>query len=295
MKHFKYYPYSFLLIIFSLLGSAPLLAQEDLLNELNTAVGKQTDYTFATFKSTRVINGNSIEQMKTRQLDFRVNHRFGTVNGGAYTLFGLDQAFVNLSLEYGITDWLQIGIRRGTYRKTYDGSVKLRLLRQSSGKKVMPVSISYFADMAVNTLKITNPNIENILINRLSYTHQLLIARKFNERLSLQLSPSFVHRNLVSQDEENNIYAVGFGGRYKITRRVGISFEYFWASNTAGNTNFHNSASIGVDIETGGHVFQLFLTNSTAMLESVFIPETKGNWLDGGIHFGFNISRVFAF
>jgi len=295
MKHFKYYPYSFLLIIFSLLGSAPLLAQEDLLNELNTAVGKQTDYTFATFKSTRVINGNSIEQMKTRQLDFRVNHRFGTINGGAYTLFGLDQAFVNLSLEYGITDWLQVGIRRGTYRKTYDGSVKLRLLRQSSGKKVMPVSITYFADAAVNTLKFTNPNIENTLVNRLSYTHQLLIARKFNKRLSLQLSPSFVHRNLVSPDEENNVYAVGFGGRYKITRRVGVSFEYFWAGNTAGNVNFHNSASIGVDIETGGHVFQLFLTNSTAMVESAFIPETRGNWLDGGIHFGFNISRVFAF
>jgi len=294
MKYFKYYSCSFLLALFFLLG-APLLAQEDLLNELNSAVGEQTDYTFATFKSTRIINGNSIEQMKTRQLDFRVNHRFGTVDGGAYTLFGLDQAFVNLSLEYGITDWLQVGIRRGTYKKTYDGSVKLRILRQSSGKKVMPVSITYFADAAVNTLKFTNPNIENVLINRLSFTHQLLIARKFNERLSLQLSPSFVHRNLVNPTEENNTYAVGFGGRYKITRRVGISFEYFWVGNTTANTDFHNSASIGVDIETGGHVFQLFLTNSTAMVESAFIPETRGNWLDGGIRFGFNISRVFAF
>ncbi len=295
MKHFKYYSCSFLLVIFFLLDSATLLAQQDLLNELNSAVGEQTYYTFATFKSTRIINGNSIEQMKMRQLDFRVNHRFGAVNGGVYTLFGLDQAFVNLSFEYGITDWLQVGIRRGTYKKTYDGSLKLRLLRQSSGERVMPLSITYFADAAVNTLKFTNPNIENTFANRLAFTHQLLIARKFNERLSLQLSPSFVHRNLVISTEENNTYAVGFGGRYKITRRVGVSFEYFWAGNTSRNTSLHNSASIGVDIETGGHVFQLFLTNSTAMLESVFIPETKGNWLDGGIHFGFNISRVFAF
>ena len=284
----------FVLILFSFQQNIVGQEDEDLMGMLDDEVGEVTDYTIATFKSTRIINGHSVEQMKKYQLDFRINHRFGEINGGAYELWGLDHALINLCFDYGITDWLMIGFRRGTYQKTYDGSLKLRLLRQSTGKRVMPVSISYYADMAINTLKITDPNIEDIIPNRLAYTHQLLIARKFNEKLSLQISPSFVHRNLVPANEPNDIYSIGIGGRYKFIRRVAFTFEYFYASHTASLQDYYNGFSLGFDVETGGHVFQLFITNSNAMVEKAFIGETTGNWLDGGIRFGFNMSRVFA-
>jgi len=282
------------LILFSFQQNVVAQEDDDLMGMLDDEVGETTEYAMATFKSTRIINGHSVEQMKKYQLDFRINHRFGEIKGGAYELWGLDHALINLCFDYGVTDWLNIGFRRGTYQKTYDGSLKFRLLRQSKGKRVMPVSVSYYADMAINTLKITDPNIEDIFSNRLAYTHQLLIARKFGEKLSLQISPSFVHRNLITASEPNDVYAIGFGGRYKFIRRVAFTFEYFYASNTAASTDFYNGFSLGFDIETGGHVFQLFVTNSGAMVEKGFIAETTGNWLDGGLRYGFNMSRVFA-
>ncbi len=285
--------YTFVILLMSLI-QINLSAQDDLLDILDEEVEEEVDYTAYTFKTTRIINGHSIEQMKKRQLDFRINHRFGEVNKGAYELWGLDNALINLCFEYGATDWLMVGVRRGTYQKTYDGSLKFRILRQSKGLKVMPVSVSYYTNMSINSLKVTDPNIEDIFVNRLAFAHQLLVARKFSEKISLQLSPSFVHRNLVNADEENDVYAIGFGGRYKFARRVAFTFEYFYASHTADSEEFFNPLSVGFDIETGGHIFQLFLTNSQPMVEKGFIAETKGSWADGGIYFGFNMSRVFA-
>lgn len=271
-----------------------VFAQDDLMDILGEEVEEEIDYTAYTFKSSHIINGHSIEQMKKQQLDFRINHRFGQLNSGAYELWGLDNAVINFCFDYGITDWLMIGLRRGTYQKTYDGSLKFRILRQSKGKRVMPVSLSYYADMSVNTLKISDPNIEDIFSNRVAYAHQILIARKFSDKISLQISPTFIHRNLVDAAQENDVYAIGIGGRYKFIRRVAFTFEYFYSSNTSANDALYNSLSVGFDIETGGHVFQVFLTNSKPMIEKGFIAETSGNWADGGIYFGFNISRVFA-
>ncbi len=291
----KYYliRYIFVILILSVV-QIKLIAQEDLLDILDNEVEEEVDYTAYTFKTTRIINGHSIEQMKKRQLDFRVNHRFGELSSGAYELWGLDNAFINFAFEYGITDWLMAGIRRGTYQKTYDGSLKFRILRQSKGAKVMPVSLSYFADMSINTLKVTDPNIEDNFANRLAYAHQVLVARKFSEKISLQLSPSFVHRNLVKADEENDVYAIGIGGRYKFVRRVAFTFEYFYASHTAGSDTYYNPLALGFDIETGGHIFQVFFTNSRPMVEKGYLTETTGSWMDGDIYFGFNMSRVFA-
>jgi len=285
----------FLILLVIPFSQMSLYSQDDLMDMLDDEVEEEIDYTAYTFKSARIINMHSIEQMKTRELDFRINHRFGTVNSGAYEMFGLDNALINLCFDYGVTDWFMVGFRRGTYQKTYDGSLKFRILRQSKGLKVMPVTLSYYVDMSVNTLKITDPNIEDVFSNRLAYTHQLLIARKFSERLSLQLIPSFVHRNLVPDNEENDIYAIGIGGRYKFARRLALTFEYFYASNTAGDDKYYNPFSIGLDIETGGHVFQIFFTNAQAMVEKAVIAETTGNWLEGNFRFGFNMSRVFAF
>ncbi|MBN2350064.1 MAG: hypothetical protein JXJ22_14585 [Bacteroidales bacterium] len=280
-----------LLVLFFPLNS---FAQEDLLDILDEEVEEEVTYAAYTFKSTRIVNGHTIERMKKQQLDFRVNHRFGELNSGAYELWGLDHALINFSFDYGINDWLMVGVRRGTYQKTYDGYLKFTMLRQSTGKRVMPVSVSLFSDMGINTLKITDPNAEDLFAHRLSFVHQVLVARKFNENLSLQLSPTFVHRNQVDFDEENDVIAVGLGGRYKLTRRLSLTAEYFYASHTAGSDKFFNPLSVGFDLETGGHVFQLFLTNSRAMVEKGVIAETTSSWLDGGIYFGFNISRVFA-
>jgi len=281
-------------VILLLCSFGQIKAQDDLLNSLDKEVSDTIIYTAYTFKSTHIINGQSVENMKTNQLDFRINHRFSPINSGAYELFGLDNASINFSLDYGITDKLMLGIRRGTENKTYDGSVKYVLFQQCSGKRNFPVSISYFGDMSIITWKDTSTY--HTFKDRLAYTHQLLIARKFNEKLSLQLTPSFVHRNNVQYNNINDIYAVGFGGRYKFVRRVALTWEYFYSPQVAANkTHSFNPVALGFDIETGGHVFQLFVSNSREMVENGVIANTQGDFRNGGLFLGFNISRVFSF
>lgn len=275
-----------------------LVAQDDLMDLLNTNAAPETNYTTATFKSTRIMNGHSVERMPPGQLDFRISHRFGTVNSGAYQFFGMDQANIHFSLEYGIFKWMMIGAGRGTYEKTYDAFTKLTLLRQSTGAKVMPVTVSFFASAALNTLRWPEPDRANYFSSRLSYTSQVLVARKISQGLSLQLTPTYVHRNLVPTElDPNDLWAMGAGGRLKLSKRISLNAEYFYlvnADNTYMSHPVYNPLSLGIDIETGGHVFQLILTNSLAMIEKGFIGETTGRWLNGDIHFGFNISRVFT-
>ena len=285
------------LIIFLLILPFSLHAQDDLLNMLDEEVEEETLEVVATFKSTHVLNGHSTERMIKQQLDFRVNHRFGAVNQGWYDFWGIDNALVSLDFAYGITDWLMVGVRRSSFEKVYDGSLKWSIFRQTEGAQNFPVALSYYTNLAYSTLK-TNPEMDRA--QRMGYTHQLLIARKINDKISLQLMPTYVHRNLVDFDEQNDIMAVGIGGRWKFHRRLALMGEYYYASHTAASrkdantTNFYNPLSLGIDIETGGHVFQLFLSNSRIQEESGFIGRTTDNWLDGGIFFGFNISRVFA-
>jgi len=274
---------------------------QDLDELMNAELKPTVDFATATFKSTRIINGHSIEQMKENQLDFRISHRFGTLNSGLYGLFGLDESYIHFSLEYGIKDWLMLGAGRASQNKTYDGFAKVRLLRQSSGAKFMPFQLSYFTSVEIMTLKFPErpEGTSNYFSSRLAYVNQLLIARKFNENLSVQLSPTFIHRNLVRTElDQNDIYALGVGGRYKLTKRLSLNAEYYYTYKP--NSAFldprpYNALSVGVDIETGGHVFQIMVTNSQGMREGSFIPQTTGSWADGDIHLGFNISRVFAF
>jgi len=287
----------FVTFLFALL-TVSLIAQDDLMDLLNENAVPETNFTTATFKSTRIMNGHSVERMPQGQLDFRISHRFGTVNSGPYEFFGLDQGNLHLSLEYGIFDWMMIGVGRGTYEKTYDAFTKLTLLRQSSGARVMPVTVSFFTSAALRTYKWPDPERTNYFSSRLAYTSQLLIARKMSQGLSLQLTPSYVHRNLVATElDPNDLWAVGAGGRLKLSKRISLNAEYFYlvnADNTYMSSPVYNPLSVGVDIETGGHVFQLILTNSLAMIEKGFIGETTGRWVNGDIHLGFNISRVFT-
>jgi hypothetical protein len=279
--------------------SIGIFAQNDLMDILNKDTKPEINYTIATFKSTRVMNGHSIERMPPGQLDVRISHRFGLVNSGAYELFGLDQANFNihLSLEYGILKWLMVGVGRGTYEKNFDGFAKFTLLRQSSGAMVMPVSVSLFSSIAVKSLKWPDPTRTNYFSSRLSYVGQILIARKISQAFSFQITPSYVHRNLVASElDPNDIWALGAGGRMKLTKRISLNAEYYYLANpkTYMSQAIYNPLTVGVDIETGGHVFQLLFTNSLAMIEKGFIGETTGRWRKGEIHFGFNISRVFT-
>lgn len=281
----------FTLIIFSLLTLAGAYAQDDLLDMLDEEQGDQPQLVEATWKGTRIINGHSTKTRNAGTLDFMISHRFGVLNSGAYNFWGLDNSNIRLALEYSPTDRIYLGIGRSSFEKTYDGFFKAQLLRQQTGAKKIPVTVSLFSSMTIKTLR--NSERDLTFADKLAMTTQVLLARKFSSRFSLQLTPTFIHLNLVGQDyERNDAFALGVGGRFKITNRVSLNAEYYYQIQELADFTY-DALAIGVDIETGGHVFQLQFTNATAMIEKGFITETTNNFFDGDVHFGFNISRTF--
>ncbi len=272
-----------------------LFSQDDLFELLETDSVAKTTYSYATFKTTRVVYGQSVENPANGNLLFLIQHNFGTLNSGAYELFGLDQATIRLGLEYGLNDFITVGVGRSSWQKTYDGFVKAKLLRQSSGAKVMPISLSFVGSVAINTLKWQFPDRKNYFRSRVAYVNQLLIARKFSSSLSLQLTPTLIHKNLVAtRNDQNTSFALGAGGRLKLTKRVSFNAEYFYFPDNQTTLNQKDVFSAGFDIETGGHVFQLHISNAKAMFDRAFISETTGSWGKGDIYFGFNIARTFV-
>ncbi|MBK7787719.1 MAG: hypothetical protein IPO65_07935 [Saprospiraceae bacterium] len=270
-------------------------AQED---DLLSLLGEEetTDYANAAFKTNRVINLHSLENTAAGVFDFKISHRFGFISGGVQELFGLDASTIRIGGDYGITNRLMVGFGRSSYEKTYDVFGKYKLLRQSSGKKTMPITAALFASAAIKTTPFSDPERDNYFSSRLYYTWQLILGRKFSEGFSLQVSPTLVHRNLTATvAEKNDVYAVAGAGRIKLSKRIALNAEYIYVLPDQIASRYRNSLSLGFDIETGGHVFQLHFTNSTSMIEKGFVTETSGNWLDGDIHFGFNVSRVFTF
>ena len=281
-------------LIFLLLGLVyTVKGQDDLLNELEKDKA-DTDYTFATFKGTRVVNGQSVETKRKGELEFIFSHRFGRINEGSYTLWGLDDAYVRLGLEYGITDRLGISIARTSVDKTYDGYIRYKVLRQATGEKSFPISVTAITNMYYKTQPSEEENPAYDPVDRLAYGAQLIIARKFSTNFSFQLNPVFIHRNAVEQDYENNDdIALGMATRYKFTKSMALTAEYFLRLNEHEQSPYYDAIGIGIDIETGGHVFQLVFTNSRGMFERAVVAETEGDFFDGDIHFGFNISRTF--
>ena len=271
---------------------------QDLDALLDKAVKPQTTYATATFKSTRIVNGHSIERMKKKQLEFRISHRFDPINSGSYNFYGLDYGRIHLALEYGLTDWFEFGIGRSSYDKTYDAFGKFSILRQSKGVKNMPFHLTYLISTEVISMKYY-PEIFPDFNSRMSYIQQILIARKFNESLSIQLTPTYIHRNLApSAIDKRDLFALGFGSRYKLSKRIALNFEYYYVNRPISNseiTKYYNPLSFGIDIETGGHVFQIMVTNAIAMREGGFIGKTMDSWNGAGIRLGFNIARVFSF
>ncbi|CAA0145444.1 DUF5777 family beta-barrel protein [Tenacibaculum maritimum] len=249
---------------------------------------------YATFKGTRILNGHSIENRKKGTLDFIISHKFGRVNEGFDQFFGLDQSNIRFAFEYAISDDVTLGVGRSSFEKTYDGFIKYKIVKQSKGMNSFPASISIFASTALKTIKDYDPENKPSFGEKFTHTTQLLIARKITPKLSLQVSPTWVHRNLVKiQQDPHDIFALGMGGRMKLSNRVTLNTEYYYTFNPLQSINTKNSLALGVDIETGGHVFQLMLSNTITMIEKGFITETTGNFFKGDIHFGFNISRSF--
>jgi hypothetical protein len=283
-----------ILHLIAFLAIAPttfLVAQDDLLKELEQSTSSgDTEYAFQTFKGTRLVNGQSVETKSKGTLEFIFAHRFGAVNDGHYEMFGLDQAHVRLGLEYGITDRLGIGLGRSSFDKIKDGFLRYKILKQRKGATNFPFTMTAFGSVSYKS----SPKEGVESIDRLAYTGQLLIARKFSPRLSLQLMPTLIHRNAVDRLTENNDQvALGVGGRLKLSKSIALTSEYYYRINAHESTLNHNALGFGIDIETGGHVFQLVMTNTRGTLERAFITETPGDFFDGTIHFGFNVTRTF--
>lgn len=264
-------------------------AQDDLLELLEEETPKQ--YSTSTFKGSRIILGHSVKMQHQKTLEFLISHRFGRINSGAHELFGLDVSNIRLGLEYGLTDNLNVGLGRSSFDKTIDGFAKYRFLRQSS--EGFPLTAVLFSSLAIKTTPKAENDPTYSFIDRLSGTYQLLLARKINSSLSLQVMPTLIHKNRVEAFDENTQMALGVGGRVKLTKRLALNAEYYYRIDPPEQSPYKNSVSIGFDIETGGHVFQLHFTNSVMTVERAFITETFADFFDGDIHFGFNISRVF--
>ena len=266
--------------------SVSLHSQEDLLGLIDD--NPKTIPVMATFKATRIVNAQSIEMPKPRILEFVILHRFGSMANGAYDLFGMDEAVIRFDLEYGFSDRLSIGIGRSSLNKTYDIFSKLKIVDQRTGHRSFPISLVLFTKMEIETIMK-----DMDMQDRYTYDAQLLLAKKLNRSLSLQLMPTFIHRNLVeTHNDHHDLISLGIGGRIKMTRRTSINFDTFFPIGKRGET-YKQGWGIGYDIETGGHVFQLMVTNARGSFESEYIENASGAFEDLNLYLGFNISRAF--
>jgi hypothetical protein len=266
-------------------------SQDDLLSMIPES--KTPEPISGTFKATRIINGQSIETVAAHHLDYRVSHRFGAINTGSYQLFGLDQGYIYMGFDYGITDNLMVGFGRSSEQKMLNLYAKMKVLRQKN-EGGTPISITLMGEGYADMLRYPIENGRTNL-SKYSYMAQALIARKMSDRLSLQLSPTYLHRNRNNEhNESNDVISVGIAGRYKLSKRTAFVGEYFYVLPNQLNEKYKDALSFGFDFETGGHVFSLHFTNSTGMVSKQFIAETTDTWTDGGIHFGFNLGRSFG-
>ena len=289
---------STIIIAFFIITASSATAQKDS-GALMSALAGQQDSTVpavvkGTFKGTYILNTSSVENIGKGVLQVMIMHRFGRISDGAYELFGLDNATIRLGLDYGITDRFMVTVGRSSFQKAFDASLKYRILRQSTNKG-QPVSLSLNTGITYTNLRYPDKPYMNGKY-RTDYFTQLLLARKFSTKFSLQLTPSWIHYNLVPEAiDKNNVFVLGAGGRIKLTKRLSINAEYNYLFNNQVVTNkVYNSLSAGLDIESGGHVFQFVFSNSRGLIPTVFLPQTTDSWGDGGIYFGFNISRVFS-
>lgn len=278
--------------IFLLLFSFATYAQNDLLSEIESDSAATNIPVEAAFKGLKIVNFESTKLIGKKQLTFVVSHRFGSIESGVETFFGLDDAVTRIQFIYGLSDRINISLSRSSYQAVYDASIKYGLVRQVEDG--FPFTIVGYNSILANT-SLREENLSKLEFkHRLGYTAQLLISRKFSPKFSLEVAPTFFHNNLVVVPDQNNSqFAVGMGGRYKLGKRWSINVDYGLHLNRSDNSPFVNPLSIGIDLETGGHVFQMHFTNAQPMLENYFLSRGTGDWTEGDIYFGFNLSRYF--
>lgn len=268
--------------------------EEDLLQELDSLNQDETVFELPAFKALQIGNLQSTKVVDKGDLYMIVAHRFGSVKDGIREFYGLDQANTKIQFIYGISPNIQLGVSRDSYEKTYSGTAKVKLYRQSDK---MPVNVALYGSIDINTLlqKSQYPGLK--FFDRFAYTTQALVSRRFSEKLSLEIAPIYVRQNLqdlnFTKGQTYNQFLLGIGGRYKFTKRMSLNVDYSYNFSKNINSLYKNPLTIGVDIETGGHVFQLLFTNSRASNDAAFLTETLGDWSKGDISFGFNIVRVF--
>ena len=275
--------------LFVFLTALIAVGQEDLLEGLEPEVDQEV---IATWKSLKVVNFETTKLVAPKEFQLIISHRFGSVENGIDDLFGMDNAVTRFQFAYGLTEWMHVEASRTGFNKTYQLATKFKLKKQID--EGFPFSIALFTAMDANTEldKSIYPKLE--FIDRLGYTAQFIVARKISKRLSAQLSPTLFHQNFVTFDPQDNTqYAMGLGARYKLTNRWSLNADYGYHLNRADGSPFVNPLSIGVDLETGGHVFQMHFTNAQPMLTNGFLSQATGDWTKGRFYFGFNLVRVF--
>lgn len=265
--------------------------KNDLLDELEADATPVESFEFPAFKAMKIGNLQSTKVSEGGDMYMYVSHRFGTLKDGVSTFFGLDNANTKIQLLYGIIDGFQVSLSRESLRKTYAGSAKVKIIGQSDK---FPLFISAYTTINYNSAvsKIQYPNISSI--DRLSYSSQLLLARRFSDNFSIEIAPTHVRQNIVFETGQlHDIFALGVGGRFKLNKRISLNTDYIYNFNRVEKSIYRNPLTIGIDIETGGHVFQLLFSNAQSTNEPSFISNAEGDWSEGNIFFGFNIVRVF--
>lgn len=276
------------LILLLLLLPIISFSQEDLLKGIDTISGKEK--VSAAFKGLKIVNLESTKLAAKGDLYFIVAHRFGSVKDGFEGFFGLDNANTQLKFVYGLTEWLTISGARSEL--AYDFSTKYTLIHQTTDG--FPVTIAGFSSLAINNTLKESLYPKLTFDNRLTYVQQILISRKYSEKLSLELAPTLFHENFVDNAQQDNTqYAIGIGGRYKLSKRWSFNVDYAAHLNRASNSIYKNPLSIGFDLDTGGHVFQMHFTSSQGIHEAGYLAQTTGDWTKGDVFFGFNLLRVF--
>jgi hypothetical protein len=307
-------------LVLAAIGIAMQLnCQEDLLSLVEDKKDEAPKKVYATFKTVKIGNAQTIETVKKNHLDFRIAHRFGNIydanlknpiNETFQTFLGFDAATdIRISFDYGLLDNLSIGIGRSKYNRLLDGNLKWKILSQTADFK-MPVSVAFFSSVGYTHLP-TNAiyagivkNFESNELHRLNYFSQLIVASKISDWLSLEILPSYFHRNFIKENinannnamDVNSFFTCGFGGRIKLSKRVSFIGDYYYtfAPYYQNNDKLFSPLSLGFEIETGGHVFSLFYTNASALVENNYLTTTTDSWSKGQVKFGFCISRTFA-
>jgi len=263
-----------------------------------TVLGQEKVY--KTFSTTRIGNGHSTETLWKNELDLFFGHKFGDYTNGLKNTFSATD--VSFGADYGVTNKMQLGYSiskgAGPQKELINGYLKYRVIHQE--KEGNPINLTLLANTSYTAMEAsadsTSPVSFQSWEHRLSYTFQALISKKVNERFSMQIAPALSHRNYVAFEDVNTIASIGFASRYQLNKVLGVTLEYYLTlpnKRTVLGQTYYDPLTLGLEFNTGGHVFRILFSNSAGFGESQFIPYTNSTWKNGGFRLGFAFGRLF--